>query len=75
METTRPVMWSLSKYDLEKLLRDYDEENGQYPEHSYEGFAVWRFIIKTIEGREFPFGTTSFSDQNEKPTPLPETNN
>lgn len=40
---------------LLRLLREYDQEHDQWPEHRYEGLSVAAFINAKLGGTERPF--------------------
>ncbi len=61
--TKKSEMWAISKYDLEKLLREYDDFYESYPEHCLEGLSVWKFINKKINGEKPEYIFDSASDE------------
>lgn len=42
--------YTMSLSELRRLCREYDREQGTYPEHKCEGWAVYRHVISEILG-------------------------
>ena len=42
----------LSIEDIRELCQRFDDENGYFPEHESEGYAVYQFIVNEVEGKQ-----------------------
>jgi hypothetical protein len=36
----------MTRNELKKLCKQYDEKHGEYPEHIFEGEAVLKYLLK-----------------------------
>ena len=51
-EITQNYPVAFRSEDLKKWLLEYDNVNGEYPEHQYEGMAVWKFMLAKLKGEK-----------------------
>ena len=48
-EERKSLISNIDKKTLRALCLEYDSEQGGYPEHEYEGYAVFRFFCQCLE--------------------------
>jgi hypothetical protein len=46
------VLGAINKEALHTLCKDFDILHGDYPEHEYEGDAVYQFFLKMVQIKE-----------------------
>lgn len=46
--------YRLSLNELREHCRAYDDDHGRYPEHEYEGWAVFRIVVEAMTGDRLP---------------------
>ena len=49
----QPSEASVTLEELRRLLREYDHQQGQYPEHEYEGWEVLTWLEARLGGFHF----------------------
>lgn len=47
--------YRMSLNDIRDACRRYDAEHGKWPEHKYEGYAMFRALVDALTGIDLPY--------------------